>query len=442
MIDTLFELLLRSSWQLLLLTLVVWPLSRLSRNELPRFAYALWLILLIKALAPLSFELNVPGAQVLALPTLVSGDFALAGLEADRTLPFSVKDALMVVWIVIVFILAARVIVREVVVRRRLAAAQPVDHSDLVNELKTALGIRMPITLLAAGTVRSPFTLGVRKPKIYLPTDVHRWDPQELRAVLAHEMAHIRRRDQVVIYLQALVRVLYFFHPAVWLINDQLDYDRERICDDLAIASSKSEAAQYGSRLLRQLERSQTPNLKPALVSGFFMSNGSLVKRFEYIMNRGDWMKRLNAYHYGLIGAVVIGTVLIGCSKAPVDPPNAVVGNESLPKFVEYDEPPVPVEGYAAIMKHVVYPDDARKAGIEGTVVVQAKITKEGRAEECRVLEGETIKELWQPAIYAIESTGWKPAMADGKAVEVWVSIPIAFKLKEGEGEKKPETKD
>ncbi|MFQ6676154.1 MAG: energy transducer TonB [Fidelibacterota bacterium] len=99
-------------------------------------------------------------------------------------------------------------------------------------------------------------------------------------------------------------------------------------------------------------------------------------------------------------------------------------------KFIPYDEPPEPIGGYSAIQKNIEYPEIAREAGVEGTVIVQAFVNKNGRVTETFVLKGLPGTGLDEAAVEAIRKTPFKPAKQRDRPVGVWISIPINFKLK------------
>jgi protein TonB len=109
--------------------------------------------------------------------------------------------------------------------------------------------------------------------------------------------------------------------------------------------------------------------------------------------------------------------------EAPPPPESNVI-------FIAYDEPPEPIGGYAAIQKAVIYPEIAREAGIEGTVIVQATIGKDGRVKETVILKGIPKTGLDEAAMDAIKLIKWKPAYQRDKAVTVRISVPVVFRLK------------
>ena len=103
---------------------------------------------------------------------------------------------------------------------------------------------------------------------------------------------------------------------------------------------------------------------------------------------------------------------------------------ESSVRFIAYDEPPEPMGGYAEIQKNVVYPEIAREAGIEGTVIVQARIGKDGTVKDTKILKGIPKTGLDEAAMDAIRTVKWKPAYQRDKPVTVWISVPVVFRLK------------
>ncbi len=99
-------------------------------------------------------------------------------------------------------------------------------------------------------------------------------------------------------------------------------------------------------------------------------------------------------------------------------------------KFIAYDDPPVPVGGYGAIQRNIIYPEIAQEAGIEGKVIIQAFIDKKGRVQGMTILQGIPNTGLNEAAMAAIKKTRFKPAQQRDRPVGVYISIPVNFKLK------------
>src|SRR6478735_5598751 len=94
-----------------------------------------------------------------------------------------------------------------------------------------------------------PFACGVFNPTIVLPAECDDWSLDRRRAVLLHELAHVRRHDLVGHTLGRLACALYWFHPLVWTAAKQLRSESERACDDLALTCG-ARAADYAEHLL------------------------------------------------------------------------------------------------------------------------------------------------------------------------------------------------
>ncbi|MAS77038.1 MAG: energy transducer TonB [Candidatus Neomarinimicrobiota bacterium] len=94
-------------------------------------------------------------------------------------------------------------------------------------------------------------------------------------------------------------------------------------------------------------------------------------------------------------------------------------------KFIPYDDPPQPLSSIRP-----VYPEIAQEAGIEGTVVVQVFVDKKGRVQDTLILKGIPNTGLDEAAVTAIKKTRFRPAKQRERAVGVWISIPVNFRLK------------
>jgi len=124
-----------------------------------------------------------------------------------------------------------------------------------------------------------------------------------------------------------------------------------------------------------------------------------------------------------------IETTEIDLTELPPPPP-APEEDESATIFIAYDEPPQPIGGFQAIQKNLVYPEIARKAGVEGTVFVKVLVDAKGNVVDTQVIKSLGNNGCDEAAVAAIKSVKWKPAMQRDKPVKVWVSIPVRFVLK------------
>ena len=117
------------------------------------------------------------------------------------------------------------------------SAPLPPVWEDRALALQRALGIARPVAIRVLDSIVQPFAARVLRPVIWLPSALLiRLAPAQLEALIAHELAHVRRLDWLWNGLQCAIESLLFFHPAVWLLGRRVRQEREHACDDLAAA--------------------------------------------------------------------------------------------------------------------------------------------------------------------------------------------------------------
>ncbi len=120
---------------------------------------------------------------------------------------------------------------------------------DLTDDVRRRLGVGRAVRLLVGNPGTMPATWGVRRPTLVLPDEAVGWPADRARAVLLHEMAHVRRRDCAVQHLASLATAVYWFNPLVWLAGRQLRLERERACDDVVVTHAAAPTA-YAEQLV------------------------------------------------------------------------------------------------------------------------------------------------------------------------------------------------
>ncbi|MBC3541428.1 M56 family metallopeptidase [Rufibacter sediminis] len=152
-------------------------------------------------------------------------------------------------------------------------------------ELCERLQVRVPVSLLESGLVNVPVAIGFLKPLVLVPTGMlAQLPPDQIEAILLHELAHIRRRDYLVNLLQTVAEVLYFFNPGVLWLSGYLRQEREHCCDDMAI-----QALQSKTNFLQALVTFEEFNLRHVrLVTGFADKRTSLTDRVNRIISQDN----------------------------------------------------------------------------------------------------------------------------------------------------------
>ena len=172
---------------------------------------------------------------------------------------------LLLVWLTGTALLGARLVTGHVAVRRIVRGGTKLRSPDWTSPLYEAadiLDVAVDVDLVTSDRVTMPFTAGVRRPVIVLPESADAWDLARRRAVLMHELAHVRRRDLVPHHVARWVCALHWFNPLAWAGARRMRAESERAADDLVL-SAGTRASDYADHLL-QIVSSAGRSLMPA----------------------------------------------------------------------------------------------------------------------------------------------------------------------------------
>ena len=125
------------------------------------------------------------------------------------------------------------------------------DWQALLTDGRELFGIRRTVSLRLLPGLNSPATTGIWRPQILLPEDAATWSPDELKHVVWHELAHIRRHDVAMNWLLAVVRVVHWWNPLFWGVQRAWLAEREMACDALVLQHlGPAQSGNYGRTLL------------------------------------------------------------------------------------------------------------------------------------------------------------------------------------------------
>jgi beta-lactamase regulating signal transducer with metallopeptidase domain len=181
-----------------------------------------------------------------------------------------------------------------------------------VDALHAAMGISRRVAVRLGARVKAPFTSHLLRPLIWLPLGLlTRLPADQVEALLAHELAHIRRLDWCWNALQCAVESLLFHHPAMWWLSRRVREEREHACDDLAVAVCGDAIAL--AEALAGLQRRARPLHAPRF--GLAADGGSLMKRISHLLSgtsaRPGWRVP------GVLLLLVCGGGLLAMQVAP-----------------------------------------------------------------------------------------------------------------------------
>jgi beta-lactamase regulating signal transducer with metallopeptidase domain/ankyrin repeat protein len=226
--------------------------------------------------------------------------------EIDAISPY-----LVALWLMGVLVLATRMAWAWMLTRQLCRLGTPIRNEVLLlrwRDLLERMAIRLPVRLLESAQVDVPTLIGWLRPTILLPATVLTGlTPDQLEAVLAHELAHVRRFDYLFNLLQSLVETILFYHPAVWWIGRRMREERENCCDDVSLDVVQNRHV-YASALALLEERRTTPLALTA-------TGGSLLRRIRRIA--GVDGRRASAAPL-VTGLIVLAVLVVGLAWGPL----------------------------------------------------------------------------------------------------------------------------
>jgi len=237
-------------WQGSLLALLLWMVKSIAPvSARIRYAAASLIMLMMPVALVVTVAQDIRPAQPIPsiLPKVSShahasaempGAILLANLPA-RGPSVGVSGWVVCLWIAGVLLLSLRAAGGWMRAQRLKRLVLPANGQleEMMARLKRRLGISAPVRLSMSAMVQVPTVIGWLRPYVLLPvTTITGLSESQLRAILAHELAHIRRHDYLVNLLQTAIETVLFYHPAVWWVGKQMRIERERCCDDIAVA--------------------------------------------------------------------------------------------------------------------------------------------------------------------------------------------------------------
>ncbi len=216
-------------------------------------------------------------------------------------------DLVVFIWAIGLFVGALRMGFGVVGIHRlRNSFISNDNQKQLVNKLCSQLGIFKHVEVGETKRIKSPIVLGHLRPLILFPVGYAAgMSAEHLKMIILHELAHIKRNDFIVHFLQQLFTSIYFFNPFVWWISGILNAEREYACDDIVLASTDSR--EYSKALLAGYDQAQSP----VLTLGLGGKGQNITTRINRIMKRKTTKEKGNLLSVSILVALFIGFVMV-----------------------------------------------------------------------------------------------------------------------------------
>ncbi|HUS73839.1 MAG TPA: M56 family metallopeptidase [Sedimentisphaerales bacterium] len=322
------------SWQIAVLVVVIAAASLALNKRSAHIRYLLWLIVLAKCLVPPlltiplavlpqekpAMVLETMDTSVAESPALPSAKPATAPLPTltERPDSLTIRQCFGFGW----FLCAAAFVLAAGIKALRTNLWLWRERKPLPGELQTRIAASLaklefeilPKVWLVDG-IGQPFVWGLLRGSIYLPGDFVKADNAEhRRVVLGHELSHVQRFDAAVNILQVIAQAIFWFHPFVWWANKKIRAEREKCCDEMAIAHLDTKARDYSNAIVSTLinEYESTQPVPSLAVAGPVKN---IEERIKTIMRPGkEFYKRPSLRAVIVLLLVALLTVPIGCA--------------------------------------------------------------------------------------------------------------------------------
>ena len=293
------------SIELAALAVLVLVACHLLPIKSPALRHLLWAVVLLKPLVAIAVSspytlftpfvsLLEPSQDTLAFspveyPTM---QVAASPTIAPSSVPLTTAGWGAILWIVGAALLIGRILIGYGIVWCLRQQAQ-VQHDgplcDALQQARRTLDYYPKVEVATSPSISSPMALGILRPMIVFPADlVEKLSADKLTLILMHELAHVRRWDNLTLLLQRLVSAVLFFHPAVWLCGRMLRREAEQACDDLVVyTTGRSEA--YARGLAHVAERSvhSNPLIRRIPTMNAFAAESDLALRIRRALGGG-----------------------------------------------------------------------------------------------------------------------------------------------------------
>ncbi len=308
------------------LVLAVMVAAVARRLRWPTAIHLLWLVVLLRLVVPPVIGVPIlpqaSGPGVSGLVSIESTSLALA--ETGGRALFSLERVAGLLWMLGALAIGAVALLRSMHLRGSLEVTVPPGPAlrRRIEALAEKLGVTPPRTLLVAGRVPPMLWGRVTGAVLLLPDELlDRLEPRQVDALIAHELAHLKRRDHWVRWLELAVTVTWWFNPVTWWARRRLRQAEERCCDAVVARTLPDHARAYADTLVETL-RFLAGSRVPHPVGAVGMADLSEVqRRLEMILSRTS-SRRPKLVSRIALGCVIAGTLIL-------TPVMASVGNDA-----------------------------------------------------------------------------------------------------------------
>jgi len=361
MVSAWFSWMVPMALQVTILAAIIWLVIKVFRNISSEFIALIWILVFVRLVLPPSLSAPWSATELFGdmLP-VTSVQFNVAQPDASRTViadteataegllvsasTFSnidwalIATAAFFIWAFVGFGLLAIIAYQYASywkrIREELSSPETPLQENFEKQL-AAMDMDNTILLRQSKMVDTPGVFGVNVPVVLLPHDAEeRFEGDSLSDIIAHELAHVRRRDLMIGWATSALACVYWFHPLVWFALIQYRRNRELSCDEMALTATNGDGLGFARTILKVAETSREPIPLSVGFLGILEQSDNLMKRVN--VARSDKPRR-KLTTPGLVGILAMAALLIPMGPWTVmkAAENENVDDSSAPKVVK-----------------------------------------------------------------------------------------------------------
>jgi TonB family protein len=449
--DSLLRYLTHSAVTLAMVGAMAWLGDRLLRSVGPQAQHRMWVTALLLSVAlpllPAGWLARLGPVHTSAGLGTVTVTYNMVAAAAERwTVSPLLCAMLAAAYLLTLLFYVVRLLWRGrrtgAMVRRATMLPLEASARGFLNDAARRFGVAMPEVRCSSET-RGPVVLGLRRPLLLVPEgflttenaeeiqtasddDIRTASDVDIAAALAHECAHIRRRDFAKNLIYECVAAAVAYHPACWLMRRRIAETRELVCDEMA-AGAGGDRPEYAASLLRLATSMAVPSQASQAIGVF---DGNILE--ERIMRLTMDVPKVTRARRIAMAAVAACALLGGAVTA------AALSFDVTPQDGAAADAPVHEKVYkiggdvsAPSLTYSVdakFPDAEKNAkkGLQGVAVVELIVDSKGRPRDIRVKQS-LRPDFDKCAIDAVRQYKFGPAMRQGKPVAVAITIEVNF---------------
>ncbi|WP_461629747.1 M56 family metallopeptidase [Labilibaculum euxinus] len=289
--------LIHSVWQASVIGGIIWLIFRFISKDNARIRYALsgLGLILICAASAITFCRYIPSNTSTTLHdfTALPGTSGIIPheesffaklwmqiqIQLENSFPYLVQ-----IWMIGMLFLSINLILKYIhtlKLKKHLTYPLRSNYKSIADKLVKKYNLKQNILFKESGLLEIPSVIGYFKPIVLIPVSMLSGIPEnQLEIIIAHELAHIRRHDYLLQFIQGIIELIFFYHPVVWWLSSVVNAEREHICDDLAV-----KVCGESLTLIKALNNMEAIRKKQyELVLGFSGKKGKVLNRIKRIL--------------------------------------------------------------------------------------------------------------------------------------------------------------